>query len=224
MAMTGMRVMTTELGLLEQTPPEAVSRQRARGLRALLRRAPRRQRTGLVEAAHWAFGAGGGAAFGTLPRTLRHRRWAGPLYGLVVWLGFELGIAPALKLTQSKRLRPIDRLALAADHLLYGVVISEPRRTREARWMGDAAKSGNSARPDGLSPPKGDDMESEERKIGETHPDEPRGNGETTSEPSEPAQRDDKPRPAESKPSDESEEQAQRATDDGMSKRTEGRA
>ena len=110
MAMTGMRVMTTELGLLEQTPPEAVSRQRARGLRALLRRAPRRQRTGLVEAAHWAFGAGGGAAFGTLPRTLRHRRWAGPLYGLVVWLGFELGIAPALKLTQSKRLRPIDRV------------------------------------------------------------------------------------------------------------------
>lgn len=224
MAMTGMRVMTTELGLLEQTPPEAVSRQRARGLRALLRRAPRRQRTGLVEAAHWAFGAGGGAAFGTLPRTLRHRRWAGPLYGLVVWLGFELGIAPALKLTQSKRLRPIDRLALAADHLLYGVVISEPRRTREARWMGDAAKSGNSGRPDGLSPPKGDDMESDERKIGETHPDEPSGNGETTSEPYEPAQRDDKPRPAESKPSDESEEQAQRATDDGMSKRTEGRA
>ena len=33
MAMTGMRVMTTELGLLEQTPPEAVSRQRARGWR-----------------------------------------------------------------------------------------------------------------------------------------------------------------------------------------------
>ncbi len=133
MAMTGMRVMTTELGLLEQTPPEAVSRQRARGLRALLRRAPRRQRTGLVEAAHWAFGAGGGAAFGVLPRTVRRRRWAGPIYGLVVWLGFELGLAPALGLSQSKRLRPVDRLTLAADHLLYGAVLSEPRRAEQGQ-------------------------------------------------------------------------------------------
>lgn len=131
MAMTGMRVLTTQLGLLEQTPPHAISHQRARGLRALLRRAPRRQRTGLVEGAHWAFGAGGGAVFGALPRTIRRRRWAGPIYGLVVWLGFELGVAPALGLSQSKQLRPVDRLALAADHVLYGVVLSEPRRTRQ---------------------------------------------------------------------------------------------
>ena len=129
MAMTGMRVMTTELGLLEQAPPQAISRQRARGARALLRRAPRKQRPGLVEAAHWAFGAGGGAAFGALPSTVRRRPWAGPMYGLVMWLGFELGIAPALGLSQAKRLRPVDRLALAADHLLYGAVLSGMRRT-----------------------------------------------------------------------------------------------
>lgn len=133
MAMTGMRVMTTELGLLEQTPPQAISRQHARGLRALLRRAPRRQRTGLVEVAHWAFGAGGGAAFGALPRAVHRRRWAGPIYGLVVWLGFEMGIAPALGLSQSKRLRLMDRLVLAADHLLYGVVLSEPHRTEHGQ-------------------------------------------------------------------------------------------
>ncbi len=129
MAMTGMRVITTELGLVEQTPPHAVSRQRARGLRALLRQAPRKQRRGLVEAAHWAFGASGGAAFGALPREARRRRWAGPAYGLVVWLGFELGIAPALGLSQAKRTRPVDRLALAADHLLYGLVLSPTRST-----------------------------------------------------------------------------------------------
>lgn len=41
MAMTGMRVITTELGLLKQTPPQAVARQGARGARALLRLAPR---------------------------------------------------------------------------------------------------------------------------------------------------------------------------------------
>jgi hypothetical protein len=113
---------------VEQTPPDAVSRQRARGLRALLRRAPRKQRRGLVEAAHWTFGASGGAAFGALPRELRRRRWAGPAYGLVVWLGFELVIAPAL-LSQAKRTRPFDRMALAADHLLYGGVLSATRPT-----------------------------------------------------------------------------------------------
>jgi hypothetical protein len=129
MAMTGMRVLTTELGLVEQTPPAAVSGQRARGLRALLRRAPRRQRRGLVEAAHWAFGAAGGAAFGALPHAVRRRAWAGPGYGLVVWLGFELGIAPALGLSQAKRVRLVDRFALAADHLLYGLVLSEMRRS-----------------------------------------------------------------------------------------------
>jgi hypothetical protein len=129
MAMTGMRVLTTELGLVEQTPPQAVSRQRARGMRALLRRAPRKQRRGMIEAAHWAFGASGGAAFGALPRDWRGHRWAGPVYGLVVWLGFELGIAPVLGLSQAKRARPVDRLALAGDHLLYGLVLTATRPT-----------------------------------------------------------------------------------------------
>jgi hypothetical protein len=129
MAMTGMRVLTTELGLVEQTPPQAVSRQRARGARALLRRVPRRQRRGLVEAAHWAFGTAGGAAFGALPSAVRRRPWSGPVYGLLVWLGFELGIAPVLGLSQAKRVRLVDRLALAVDHLLYGWVLSGLRRS-----------------------------------------------------------------------------------------------
>ncbi|MGZ4325724.1 MAG: hypothetical protein ACXVV5_27135 [Solirubrobacteraceae bacterium] len=47
---------------------------------------------------------------------------------LVVWLGFELGIAPVLGLSQTKRPRPVDRLALAADHLLYGLVLAGTRR------------------------------------------------------------------------------------------------
>src|SRR5450755_3452980 len=132
MAMTGMRVLTTELGLVEQTPPQAVGRQWARGMRALLRRAPRKQRRGMIEAAHWAFGASGGAAFGALPRGWRGYRWAGPVYGLVVWLGFELGIAPVLGLSQAKRARPVDRLALAADHLLYGLALSGARRSERS--------------------------------------------------------------------------------------------
>jgi hypothetical protein len=76
-----------------------------------------------------AFGASGGAAFGALPRELRGRPWAGPVYGLAMWLGFELGIAPVLGLSQAKRVRPVDRLALAGDHLLYGLVLSATRAT-----------------------------------------------------------------------------------------------
>jgi hypothetical protein len=87
MAMTGMRVLTTELGLVEQTPPQAIGRQRARGARAL-RRAPRKRRRGLIEVAHWAFGAGGGAAFGALPSAMR--RLPGRARPTDWWYGWDL--------------------------------------------------------------------------------------------------------------------------------------
>ena len=74
------------------------------------------------------YGAVGGAAFALLPEKVRLQPWAGPLYGLGVWLGFEFGVAPLLGLDQAKKPRPIDRVALAADHLLYGFVLSEIRR------------------------------------------------------------------------------------------------
>ena len=50
------------------------------------------------------------------------------MYGFVLWLGFELGIAPLLGLVQARKLRLIERPALAADHLLYGFVLSETRQ------------------------------------------------------------------------------------------------
>ena len=46
----------------------------------------------------------------------------------MIWLGFELGIAPVLGLSQAKKSRPVDRAGLAADHLLYGLVLNEGRR------------------------------------------------------------------------------------------------
>ena len=125
MAMTGMRALTQSVGIVEQTPPQAIIGQRARGL---IRRVPRKRRRAAIEIMHWSYGAGGGLAFGALPDALRRRAWAGPLYGLVVWLGFELALAPVLGLKQAHRVRLVERLGLAADHLLYGFVLSETRR------------------------------------------------------------------------------------------------
>ena len=138
MAMTGMRTFTIETGLVEEPPPEALFRQRAR---RLIRQVPRRRRRAVVELAHWAYGAGGGAAFAALPDGLRRRAWAGPAYGLVVWLGFELAIAPVLRLSQAKRTRAQERAALALDHLLYGLVLSE-MRARPQEQAGEAIRPG----------------------------------------------------------------------------------
>jgi hypothetical protein len=121
MAMSGTRTLTTELGLVGETPPEAVARQAASGL---LKQIPPGNRGAVVELSHWAFGAVGGALFGLLPRSLRRRNWAGPAYGLLLWLGFEAGIAPALGLSSATAIRPAERAAFAADHLLYGLVLA----------------------------------------------------------------------------------------------------
>jgi hypothetical protein len=124
-AMTGMRAFSTSIGVVKQTPPQAIVKQRARGL---LRKVPRKRRRAAVELMHWGYGAAGGLVFGLLPDGVRRRAWAGPLYGLVVWLGFEIGLAPVLGLKQAHQVRPVERLGLAADHLLYGFVLSETRR------------------------------------------------------------------------------------------------
>jgi hypothetical protein len=125
MAMTGMRAFTVDLGIVEETPPQAVLKQKARGL---IRQVPKKRRRAAIELAHWGYGAGGGALFALLPEGLRRQPWAGPVYGLGVWLGFEVGVAPVLGLSQAKKLRAAERLALAGDHLLYGLVLSEIRR------------------------------------------------------------------------------------------------
>ncbi len=131
MAMSALRQVTTGLGLVEQTPPDAILKQRAFGL--LVRRPGMafflaRRQVAVVELAHWAYGAGGGAAFALLPRTLAEKRWAGVGYGLATWVLFELSIAPVLGLEQASKFRPVERLMFAADHVLYGVILAgDPR-------------------------------------------------------------------------------------------------
>ena len=129
MAMTGMRALTVDLGIVEQAPPEAIVKQKARGL---IRRVPRGRRRAAVELAHWSYGAAGGAAFGMFPDRVRLTPWAGPAYGFLIWIGFEAVIAPVLGLSQVRKLRVAERIALAADHLMYGLILSEIRRRPQA--------------------------------------------------------------------------------------------
>jgi len=125
MAMTGLRAFTISIGLVDEPPPRAILRQKSKGI---FRLAPKKKRRAVQELMHWGYGAGGAAAFSALPDSVRKRAWFGPLYGLALWVGFELVQAPLMDLKQAKRLRLLERPALIADHLLYGLVLSETRR------------------------------------------------------------------------------------------------
>jgi hypothetical protein len=120
MAMSGMRRVTTTLGLIEQTPPESLLQHRAP---KLFYRIPVDKRPVLVEAAHWTYGALVGAAYGLLPRNVRRRQVTGVGYGIAVWAAFEVVFAPALGLPESRKTSVVERMTRFTDHVLYGVVV-----------------------------------------------------------------------------------------------------
>jgi hypothetical protein len=120
MAMTGVRVFAQHAGLIREDPPSRLTRKKAR-------RVPRTK----VELVHWGMGAAFGAAFGMLPEEIRRRPWSGPLYGLLVWVGFDVAAAPLLGLERNWP-KGRERAVFITDHVLYGLVLSEPRaRPRE---------------------------------------------------------------------------------------------
>jgi len=129
MAMSGLRKVTTGLGLVEQIPPERVALE---GVPALVRRIPPERRDIVVEFTHWAYGGTGGAVFGLLPPLVRKQGWAGPVYGAAVWLGYELAIAPILGLHRQNEPSLTERAALVADHVLYGAVVASSAWPHEA--------------------------------------------------------------------------------------------
>ena len=125
MAMSGMRVVMQHGGLIKRTPPQAIARERARGL---MRSVPRKRRPVVVELIHWSVGAMGGAAFGLLPEKIRSAPWSGPVYGVAILLSYEFGAAPMLGLSHARRWNTQERVAFLADHLVYGLVLNEGRR------------------------------------------------------------------------------------------------
>lgn len=120
MAMTGVRSLTTSLGLVRVTPPEEIGSHGAGS--ALLARVPTGRRQAALELAHWGYGALGGIAFDAL--RLRGRA-AGVAYGLALWALFEAAIAPTLGAPDRER-PTSELLALALDHALYGAIVGRP--------------------------------------------------------------------------------------------------
>ena len=121
MAMSGVRVFALHAGLIREDPPSRLSRKQK----------GRRPRW-LVELVHWAMGGVFGIGFGLLPENVRRRPWSGPVYGLLVWLGFDSVVAPALGLKERGWPKGRERAVFIADHLLFGFVLNEMReRPRE---------------------------------------------------------------------------------------------
>jgi hypothetical protein len=121
MAMTGMRRVTTDLGLVKEPPPRAILRQKVPAMFGMI--SPKHHESA-IEITHWAYGGLCGGAFGFVPQGLRRHRWAGPAYGLLIWAAFEGLLAPALGLEQARQERPMERLMFALDHVLYGVLVA----------------------------------------------------------------------------------------------------
>ena len=114
MAMTGLRVFAQHAGLIREDPPSR-----------LVRKQKGRRPRWVVELVHWSMGGLFGIGFGLLPEGLRRRRWSGPVYGLLVWMGFDAVVAPALGLTERDWPKGRERTVFVADHLLFGLVLSE---------------------------------------------------------------------------------------------------
>ncbi|MGP4023921.1 hypothetical protein [Actinomadura sp. 3N407] len=119
MAMTGVRTVTAAIGPHEQTPPEAIVERHV----PMLRKLPERHQQALTELLHWTYGAAGGTVYGLLPRRVRGNPASGPVYGLAIWLGFEVGIAPLLGVRHVHEHGFEWRAVVALDHLLYGIVV-----------------------------------------------------------------------------------------------------
>jgi hypothetical protein len=124
MAMTGLRRFAVTLGAIERPPPQQITHEAASGL---MRKVPEDLEPAVEELVHWAVGAAGGVGFVLLPEPVRRAPWAGPAYGLAIWLSFELVVAPVLGLSHRHRHGVGARVVLIADHALYGLVLTELR-------------------------------------------------------------------------------------------------
>jgi putative membrane protein len=99
--------------------------------------ADREDRAGVALAAHFAFGAMAGSAYGPIARTRPSRpALAGVGYGLLVWGSQYLGVLPAAGVLSNATDHPIRRNALMiASHVVWGAALGviADRLTRRSR-------------------------------------------------------------------------------------------
>jgi len=126
MAMTGARTVSAGIAGKEKSPPEAIV---ARHEPRILKRQPEHRRSAITELIHWAYGSGGGVMFGLLPAVVRRHPFSGPAYGLLFWLGYQVAIAPLLDVERTQERRVLWPTLVAADHVLYGVVVAGRSRS-----------------------------------------------------------------------------------------------
>ena len=134
-AMSVIRSLTTQLGLVRMTPPEEIS---AEGASPIFERIPAERRAAAQELAHWGYGILGSIAFVLLPRSVRSRPLTGPLYGVGTWALFEFALAPVLG--NPNRERPAsERAALLADHVVYGAIVGSGQSEQAPAASADLA-------------------------------------------------------------------------------------
>ncbi|MBV7697833.1 DUF1440 domain-containing protein [Streptomyces sp. TRM70350] len=140
MAMTGSRTVAAGIAPGERTPPQAIVEKEAP---VLFSRMGRYQREAVTELLHWAYGAGGGMAFGLLPARIRRFPGTGVAYGLTFWLAFEAGIAPLLGIERGRHRKALWLVVIALDHVLYGVVVAGRLAPEQAIDTGRAEDRGD---------------------------------------------------------------------------------
>lgn len=88
-------------------------------------RAEREDRAGVALAAHFAFGAMAGTAYGPIARTRpSHPALAGIGFGLLVWGSQYLGVLPAAGVLSNAKNHPARRTALMiAAHVVWGATL-----------------------------------------------------------------------------------------------------
>jgi len=123
-------------GLYRRPPPPAtvaagVSAAAAVDLQAL----PEEQRRAVTLAAHFAFGAAGGAAFGLATGVVRPTPVAGLLAGLAIWKASYDGWIPAMRILPPPATDESGRvLTMVLAHVAYGLTLGAlvdrwPRRS-----------------------------------------------------------------------------------------------
>jgi uncharacterized membrane protein YagU involved in acid resistance len=140
LAMTGIRILLVETGMVSEPLPHKVERRLALRI-GIADHMGAHQEDLLAQGQHLALGATFGVGYSLLRRRLRlPSATAGPLYGLAVYAVNIVGIGPALDLTRAPwKDEPPAVARQIFIHLIYGfVTVKMIRRLAEERAVPDA--------------------------------------------------------------------------------------